>query len=122
MILACVLITTSAFYSHAEVIYGRGQDTKAVYILVIGDVLLINDHRSAPLRVWNDQSVSEMVQHVNPNDCYIITPFGLLGNESLVGKDRRVESTAIVVSETAVLYKVTGAGMAFIMERLTIDR
>jgi hypothetical protein len=116
------IITTSDFYSHAEVIYGRGQDTKAVYILIIGDVLLIHDHRNAPLQAWNDKSVSEMVQHVNPSDCYVITSFGLLGNESLVGKDRRVESTAIVVSETAVLYKVTGAGMTFIMERLTIDR
>jgi hypothetical protein len=103
-------------YQLGDLIYTKGESCACVYLVIVGDVLM--DTEDAVVR--NGQPAPFYGSHAP--QCYVLSGGSVLGDEGLVGNKRVFGSSAVVVSELASVFKVTGYGMRFFGERLGVER
>jgi CRP-like cAMP-binding protein len=104
-------------YLRGSILYQKGDIVQKIYIILYGEILL--DTRSYQEGFSRD---FEPFQHLDLDKCYLLRSGSILGDEGMGGKNQCFESSAIVLSETAVFFEVTGYGITFLLNRLGIEK
>jgi CRP-like cAMP-binding protein len=106
-------------YIRGSILYQKYSYVNKIYIILYGEVLL--DTRSYEEGFSRDL---EPFQHLDVDKCYVLRSGSILGDEGMNGKKNHqyFESSAIVISETAVFFEVTGYGITFLLNRLGIEK
>lgn len=94
-----------------DILFLKGEPVNALYLVVSGDILLdVND--------------CDVGKHQIPflnseiSNYYNLSSNSVLGDEGLTGQDNRYESSAVVVSNAAVIFEATGFSFAFLAESI----
>lgn len=95
-----------------DVLYCKGETVASMFLVVSGEILLdvgnliILDNRALPFT------------STNVENCHHMSAGSILGDEGVTGTANQFESTAVVVSEAAVLFEAVGFGLSFLAERI----
>jgi hypothetical protein len=99
------------------ILYRMGDVVDRVYLVVSGDIMLDTDFESLP-----PKGGPITFQNLNPDKCYCLSEQSILGDEGLCGFSTMYESTAVVVSDTAIVFEVVGGGISFLLRRFEVER
>lgn len=99
------------------ILYRMGDVMDRVYLVVSGEVMLDTDFDAMP-----PPGEPITFQNLNPEKCYCLSEQSILGDEGLCGFSSTYESTAVVVSETAIVFEVVGDGIKFLLRRFELER
>jgi CRP-like cAMP-binding protein len=94
-----------------EILFYRGETVKSLFLVVSGELLLDT----------GDFLVEGMPQafvNSNPDNCYHMSSGSILGDEGATGQSNYFESTAVVVSDAAVVFEAVDFGMTFLTEKI----
>ena len=107
-----------------DCLFAQGIHVESVYFVVSGEILvLVNENRRADQDIiWDVESLSHAIVNTESSNCYSLIAGSILGNEALLGSDRRHMATALVSSKTASVFEVKGFGIEFLANRLEMDR
>jgi uncharacterized membrane protein YgcG len=94
-----------------EILYFKNETVKSLFLVVSGELLL--DTGDFML----DGQAQPFINS-NPDNCFHMPSGSILGDEGVTGQSRRFESTAVVVSEAAVVFEAVGFGMKFLTEKI----
>ena len=94
-----------------EILYYKNETVKSLFLVVSGELLLdtgdfMLDNQAQPFI------------NSNPDNCFHMPSGSILGDEGVTGQSNRFESTAVVVSEAAVVFEAVGFGMNFLTEKI----
>lgn len=110
-----LLIAANSMKKHTflkgDILFLKGEPVKSLYLVVSGDILLD----------VNDCDVQKhQIPFLNPeiNNYYNLSGGSVLGDEGLSGQDNRYESSAVVVSNAAVIFEATGFSFTFLAESI----
>ena len=94
-----------------EILYFKNETVKSLFLVVSGELLL--DTGDFML----DGQAQPFINS-NPDNCFHMPSGSILGDEGVTGQSNRFESTAVVVSEAAVVFEAVGFGMSFLAEKI----
>ena len=98
-------------YLKGDILFLKGEPVKSLYLVVSGDILLDT----------NDSDITKhKIPFLNPeiNNYYNLSSGSILGDEGLTGQDNKYESSAVVVSNAAVIFEATGYSFSFLAESI----
>lgn len=101
---------------HGEILFCKGEPVQSLYLVLSGDFILDTGGSGVV------DSAFKPFFHANPDRCYHISANSILGDEGMVGSSNCFESTAVVVSEIAVVFEVVDGGINILLERLEAAR
>eukprot|EP01035_Chromulina_nebulosa_P027890 gene27890-36736_t len=94
-----------------DILYIKGEPVRSVYLVVSGEFILdtgdvVRDGKLEPFR--------------NPlvENCYHLSSGSILGDEGITGLYNQFDSTAVVISEAAVVFETIGFGTTFLEEKI----
>lgn len=95
-----------------DILYCKGQDVQSMYLVVSGDLLLDTGD------ITYEDGRLHPFQYSNVENCYHLGAGSILGDEGVCGQYHRFESTAVVVSDAAVVFEAVGFGLSFLSEKI----
>lgn len=94
-----------------EILYFKNETVKSLFLVVSGELLL--DTGDFML----DGQAQPFINS-NPDNCFHMPSGSILGDEGVTGQSNRFESTAVVVSDAAVVFEAVDFGMTFLTEKI----
>jgi CRP-like cAMP-binding protein len=98
-----------------EILYFKGETVKSLFLVVSGELLLDTGE-------FLVDGKPEAFINSNPDNCYHMSSGSILGDEGVVGQSNRFSSTAVVVSDAAVVFEAVGFSMNFLTEKISALR
>jgi CRP-like cAMP-binding protein len=98
-----------------EILYFKGETVKSLFLVVSGELLLDTGD-------FLVDGKPEAFINSNPDNCYHMSSGSILGDEGVVGQSNRFSSTAVVVSDAAVVFEAVGFSMNFLTEKISALR
>lgn len=94
-----------------EILYCKGEPVSSLFLVVSGEFLLDTGE------VYHDGKLEPFIRS-QADKCYHLSSGSMLGDEGVTGQSNTFESTAVVVSEAAVVFEAVGYGVHFLAERI----
>lgn len=94
-----------------EILYYKNETVKSLFLVVSGELLLDTGDFMA-------DGKPQPFLNSNPDNCFHMSSGSILGDEGVTGQSNRFESTAVVVSDAAVVFEAVGFGMTFLIEKI----
>jgi CRP-like cAMP-binding protein len=94
-----------------EILFYRGETVKSLFLVVSGELLLDTGD-------FLVEGTPQAFVNSNPDNCYHMSSGSILGDEGATGQSNYFESTAVVVSDAAVVFEAVDFGMTFLTEKI----
>ena len=94
-----------------EILYYKNETVKSLFLVVSGELLLDTGD-------FMYEGKPQAFVNTNPDHCYHMSSGSILGDEGVSGQSNRFASTAVVVSDAAVVFEAVGFGMTFLTEKI----
>lgn len=105
-----------------EVLYLKGEQVRCIFLVVSGEFLLdVADYKSHNFSAGAADDYTSFL-NCSPECCFFLGSHSILGDEGIVGMNKSFEASAIVVSEGAMVFEVSGFGLRFLGDRLGASR
>jgi len=102
-----------------SVLYITKQPADCIYLVVNGEVIADTEYIPG-------SSAEYPYIASSPNNCYVMSNGSMLGEEAFLGSDKGnghfYQSTVAVISNTAVIFEISGHGLEFLVEKLNGSR
>jgi len=110
-----------------DILHLKNEPCEKIYLVVAGEVLCDTESSKASTTSKGSSPIKEVI-NTRPfvasqmDNCYILKGASIIGEEALIGNQRKYGATAAIVSEAAILFEITGFGIQFLMNRLGLER
>jgi CRP-like cAMP-binding protein len=106
---------TKKTFMKGEILYMKGEPVNCIYLVVSGDVLL---------DLGDNMVNGEFIPFgaTSPQQCFCLGSSSILGDEGLCGQERIFASTAVILSDAALIFEVKDFGFSFLAERQGTSR
>ena len=110
-----------------DILHLKNEPCEKIHLVVAGEVLCDTESSNASASSKGSSPVKETINKrpfvtSQMDNCYILKGASIIGDEALIGNQRKYGATAAVVSEAAILFEITGFGIQFLMNRLGLER
>ena len=113
---AAACITKKTLPSGA-LLYKKGDKVNKVFILLSGEVFLDIGNYEDSMSIDGHP-----FQNLNVANCFCLGAGSILGDEGMVGYNRTYYASSIVLSESVVVFEITGFGIEFLGGRLGLEK
>eukprot|EP01038_Epipyxis_sp_PR26KG_P013456 gene13456-18048_t len=94
-----------------DILFCKGEEAKSIFLVVSGEFVLDIGE------VVNDGKIKPFSESIIEN-CYYLSSGSILGDEGIITRNNIFHSTAVVVSDAAVVFEAVDFGLSFLAERI----